>query len=660
MSSESYDAILRLRDGDVLRFSAHQGPLTTNHEDLPINRGWTAGRAMVDRVPVHVEDMLSADGDEFPGAQNRAREQGQRTILSVPLLREGESIGVITLRRLEVNSFSDKQIALLETFADQAVIAIGNVRLFDEVQARTHDLTEALTYQTGSANILRVIASSPTDVTPVLQAIVESACQLCGAYDALVRLKQGDGLAFGAHHGPLPVSLDSVPITENSTAGRAVMGRKPVHVHDLLSPEGDSFPHARALAREHGERTILSVPLLRENESIGAIVLRRAEVHPFSDKQIALLQTFADQAVIAIGNVRLFEEVQAKTRDLTEALTYQTGSGNILKVIASSPTDVGPVLNAIVDSACELCEANDAIVYLKEGEDLRQSAHHGPIPVALQRRAISRDYVSGCSVVDKAPIHLHDVLSDEGAEFPEAQELSRTNRIRTILAVPLLSENECIGTILLRRTEVRPFSDKQIALLQTFADQAVIAIGNVRLFEEVQAKTRDLTESLQFQTATSEVLKVISRSPDTLQPVLDVIVDTSRELCGSDASTIFLIRDGKFHVTAVSGSTPIHLEFLKTNPQAIDQPGSALARVAREKRTLHIPNVADDPELRTGTVKLRRSSRVAGRTIDARWDCAWRDCVAPVSLEAIHGAADRGNRDLFRPGRDRNIERRPF
>ena len=392
---EAYDAILRLRDGDVLRFSAHQGPLTTNHEDLPINRSWTAGRAMVDRVPVHVEDMLSADGDEFPGAQNRAREQGQRTILSVPLLREGESIGVITLRRLEVNSFSDKQIALLETFADQAVIAIGNVRLFDEVQARTRDLTEALTYQTGSANILRVIASSPTDVTPVLQAIVESACQLCGAYDALVRLKQGDGLAFGAHHGPLPVSLDSVPITENSTAGRAVMGRKPVHVHDLLSPEGDSFPHARALAREHGERTILSVPLLRENESIGAIVLRRAEVHPFSDKQIALLQTFADQAVIAIGNVRLFEEVQAKTRDLTEALTYQTGSGNILKVIASSPTDVGPVLNAIVDSACELCEANDAIVYLKEGEDLRQSAHHGPIPVALQRRAISRDYVSG-------------------------------------------------------------------------------------------------------------------------------------------------------------------------------------------------------------------------------------------------------------------------
>src|SRR4029079_11774482 len=163
------------------------------------------------------------------------------------------------------------------------------------------------------------------------------------------------------------------------------IGQKTVHVRDLLSPEGDSFPHAQALAREHGERTILSVPLLRENESIGAIVLRRAEVHPFSDKQIALLQTFADQAVIAIGNVRLFDEVQAKTRDLAEALTHQTGSANILRVIASSPTDVQPVLQSIVESACELCEANDAIVLLREGDDLWFRAHYGPIAVDIDK-----------------------------------------------------------------------------------------------------------------------------------------------------------------------------------------------------------------------------------------------------------------------------------
>ena len=188
------------------------------------------------------------------------------------------------------------------------------------MQAKTRDLEEALRYQTGSANILRVIASSPTDVKPVLKAIVESACELCGAYDALVRLKEGDGLAFGAHHGPLPVSLASVPITENSTAGLAVIGREPVHVHDLLSSDGERFPHAQELARMHGERTILSVPLLREGESIGAIVLRRTEMQPFGSKQISLLQTFADQAVIAIDNVRLFEQVQARTRELTQSL----------------------------------------------------------------------------------------------------------------------------------------------------------------------------------------------------------------------------------------------------------------------------------------------------------------------------------------------------
>ena len=238
---------------------------------------------------------------------------------------------------------------------------------------------------------------------------------------------------------------------------------------------------------------------MRENESIGSIVLRRTDVQPCSDKQIALLQTFADQAVIAIGNVRLFEEVQAKTRDLTEALTYQTGSGNILRVIASSPTDVGPVLQAIVESACELCEAYDSIVLLKDSDDLRFSAHHGSVPLVTDKWPINRNWTAGRAFLDRKPVHVHDLLSDEGDEFPDSQELSRrvgSAGIRSILAVPLLREKESIGVILLRRTEVQPFSEKQIALLQTFADQAVIAIGNVRLFDEVQAKTRDLTEAL--------------------------------------------------------------------------------------------------------------------------------------------------------------------
>ncbi len=235
------------------------------------------------------------------------------------MLREGKPVGAIVLARRTVRPFAEKQIELVRTFADQAVIAIENVRLFDEVQAKTRELTEALTYQTGSSNILSVIASSPTDVAPVLKAIVDSARELCDAYDAAVLLSDGDQLRFCAHHGPIPISFEKLPINRNWTAGRAFVDRKPIHVHDLLA-EGDEFPLGQELSQRMGHRSILSVPLLREGESIGTIVLRRTEVHPFSEKQIALLETFADQAVIAIGNVRLFEQVQARTRELSKSL----------------------------------------------------------------------------------------------------------------------------------------------------------------------------------------------------------------------------------------------------------------------------------------------------------------------------------------------------
>jgi GAF domain-containing protein len=495
---EAYDATVALKDGDDLRFGAHHGPIPISLDKWPINRNWTAGRAFLDQKPVHVRDLQS--DEDLTEGRELARRMGHRSILSVPLLREGESVGAIVLRRTEVQPFSDKQIALLQTFADQAVIAIGNVRLFEEVQAKTRELSEALTYQTGSSNILSVIASSPTDVGPVLEAIVKSACELCEADDALAVLKDGDDVIFGAQHGSIPVVWQRQPVSRGMVSGRAIADGKPVHVHDLLAPEGEEFPDAREFARRTNVRTVLCVPLLRENEGIGSIVLRRIAVQPFSDKQIALLQTFADQAVIAIGNVRLFEEVQAKTRDLTEALTYQTGSGNILRVIASSPTDVGPVLNAIVESAGELCEAYDAVVLLKDGDHLRFSAHHGPIPINIEKWPISRGWTAGRAFLDQKPVHVRDLLSDQGADFPDGRELSRIaglpDSVHTVLSVPLLREKESIGAILLRRTEVEPFSEKQIALLKTFADQAVIAIGNVRLFDEVQQRTRELSQSL--------------------------------------------------------------------------------------------------------------------------------------------------------------------
>jgi two-component system NtrC family sensor kinase len=507
---DCWSVIVTRFDGEYFQFGAARGALPDTeqfvrqrYQSMRPDPGSLLGRCLLGRTVVSSADALA---EPDPQLRDYARKRGLRAVLIVPLLRDDRMEGALVLTRAEPGLFAPREIELVQTFADQAVIAIQNARLFDEVQARTRDLTEALTYQTGSSNILKVIASSPTDVGPVLKAIVENACELCEAYDAIVVLKDGGDLVSRAHHGPIPMNEARWPNDRNAVSGRAVADRLPVHLGDALSDEGAEFPTAQEMARLNGFRSILGVPMIRNDEAIGAILLRRTEVHPFSDKQISLLQTFADQAVIAIGNVRLFEEVQAKTRELSEALVYQTGSGNILRVIASSPTNIGPVLKAIVENACELCDAYDAIVRLKEGNQLHASAHHGPVPTTTDKWLISRYSATGRAVLDKKPVHVHDMLSAEGDEFPESQARVRHLGYRTLLSVPLLREGESIGAIVLRRNEVQPFSDKQIALLQTFADQVVIAIGNVRMFEQVQAKTRELSQSLEDLRAAQDRL----------------------------------------------------------------------------------------------------------------------------------------------------------
>ena len=437
-----------------------------------------------------------------------------RSMLGVPLMREGAAIGLLLIFRKRVQPFTKQHVDLATTFADQAVIAIENVRLFDEVQAKTRDLSEALTYQTGSGNILRVIASSPTDVKPVLEAIVESACELCGAYDALVRLKDGDGLAFGAHHGTLPVNLASVPISKNSTAGMAVIGRKPIHIHDLLSAEGDRFPHAQELARMHGERTILSVPLLRENESVGAIIIRRREVNPFTDKQIALLQTFADQAVIAIGNVRLFEEVQARTRELSESLEQQTATSEVLGVISRSAGDLEPVFQSMLENATRICSAQFGLMNLRDGDNFRTVAFHNVPPEFLSARKesfrVRPDGILGQLVRTKQFAHTPDLSATQlyADGDPPTRHLVDLAGARTILVVPMLKDSELVGTIGIYRREVLPFNEKQIALLSSFASQAVIAIENTRLLSELRQRTDDLSQSLdELRTAQDRLVQ---------------------------------------------------------------------------------------------------------------------------------------------------------
>ena len=407
--------------------------------------------------------------------------------------------------------------------------------LEQQIEERTRDLREALEQQAATSDILRVISSSPTELQPVLDAIVESAARLCDASDAGIVRVEGDWLRLVASRGslPKPPIEQLLPIRRDLIVGRAVIDLKPVHVPDLSAESAAEFAGARSILAPLGYRASLAVAMVREGAAIGVVSVARGEARPFTDKQIALLETFADQAVIAIENVHLFNELQ-------ERLEQQTATSEILRVISSSPTDLQPVLDAVVENAARLCDASDAVINRVEGDQLRLAATRGPLPrdSVGDLVPIRRDIVSGRAVIDRKTIHLPDVLNEPDDEFAGARAWAVRLGYRTILVAPMLREGIAIGAVGVVRTEARPFSDKQIKLLETFADQAVIAIENVRLFNELQARTQELARSVEQLRSLAEVSQAVNSTLD-LEQVLETIVARAVQLSLTDAGAIY-------------------------------------------------------------------------------------------------------------------------
>ena len=563
---------------------------------------------------------------------------GYRTMLGTPLLREGVPIGTIAIRRTEVRPFSEKQIKLLETFASQAVIAIENVRLFKELQERNSELREALEHQTATSEVLGIISRSPTDAQPVLDAIVESAARVCGIDDVLLRLHEGNTSVVRAHFGPVPTGR--VKISIDNPRYHWLREHGALHIPDLRAQ--NDFP---MLGPSSGSRTLLLVPLCQQGELIGNLTARRIEVRPFTPAQIKLLETFADQAVIAIENVRLFNE-------LKESLEQQTATSEILSVIASSPTDIQPVLDTVAKNAARLCEAADAQIRLVEGDGTRLVASFGDQPSA------QFSPVGGRAILNRETVHVHDLLEAAKNEFPEAEALRKQTGTRTMLATPMLREGTPIGVINVRRTEVRPFSERQIKLVETFAAQAMIAIENVRLFNELDTRNRDLTEALEQQTATSEILRVIASSPTDIQPVLDVVAQNASRLCDASDAAIWRTDGDKYWLVASHGSIPVPRSG-ESRPMTRSIPSG---RAMVDKETVHVhdilspDSVAEFPE----AVRIRRRhANCSGYTIASRRACDRSDSHSAQGGPSVYRKANFASQNLRRSSSDCHRECSP-
>ena len=602
------------------------------------------------KKPAHVHDARASDAYRMgnPNAVAGVDLGGARTVLYVPMLKEDEIVGVINVYRQEVRPFADDQIALLENFAAQAVIAIENARLLNELRQRTGDLSEALEQQTATSEVLSVISGSPGELKPVFDAMLENATRICGAKFGNLCLYQDGALHMAAAHNTPPALVEArqrMPFQADARtpAGRVIKTKQVVHIADLMAEKVylERDPVAIAAVELGGVRSLLLVPMLKEQELIGTFHIFRQEVRPFTDKQIELVKNFAAQAVIAIENTRLLNELRQRTDDLSEALEQQTATSEVLNVISSSPGELEPVFEAMLANATRICEAKFGILFLSDGDAFRTGAIHNAPPALIEARRREPLFrpapgtALGHVVRTKqvGPGHRYACRAGlfrcaAGYSTPQIANLAGA---RTAVAVPMLKDDELVGAIVIYRQEVRPFTDKQIELLTNFAAQAVIAIENTRLLNELRQRTDDLTEALEQQTATSEVLQVISSSPGELEPVFEaMLAERNAHLRGQVRHLCSLRgrrRSGSSRSTACRRLSPSSCRprAYRPGPHQPDRPCSS-----RPSKTVHIADYRDGsslPRPRSARRRRRRTRRHAdlagradaqGRRVDRR------------------------------------------
>ena len=529
---------------------------------------------------------------------------------AVPLLRDGVAVGVIGLLRSAVRPYTDKQIELVTTFADQAMIAIENVRLFDEVQARTRDLSEALEQQTATSEVLKVISSSPGELEPVFQSMLANAVHICDAKFGVMFRYDGETFSpagqFGvtSKYAAFLHERGSFRPAAGSGLHRLLLTKDVVRIAD----DAAESTSAGGPAKFGGARSRIVVPLLKDNELIGAITIYRQEVRPFTDKQVELVQNFASQAVIAIENARLLNELRQRTDDLSEALDQQTATSEILRVISSSPGEVRPVFEAVLENATRLCAAKFGHLYLREGDAMRSTAMYNvPLEYAEVRKRDPLVYPEPGSMLrrlfdTKEAVNVPDARAERAyiERQPRYVAAVELGGFRSMLAVPMLKDGDLVGAVIIYRKEVSTFSDKQIELVRSFAAQALIAIENARLLSELRQRTDDLSEALDQQTATSEVLKVISSSPGELEPIFQAMLENAARICGAKFGNLWLCKDGGFQVAASQGVPAKYRDQLKLGTIVYPGPSLPVARAATTRLAVHIEDLRLDPAYLAG------------------------------------------------------------